>query len=129
MNVIKQTGFTLVELMIVVAIVSILASIAFPAYTEYTLRAKRTEGTGALFTIAQAMERCYTLNGIYNHASCPAGPIPTENGHYTITIVSDASTFTLTATPRTVDAACANLTLNQANQKTISGTGTVDECW
>jgi len=129
MNRIHHSGFTLIEVMITVAIIGIIASVAIPSYTEHVRKGKRAEGTVALLSTAQTMERCFTLNGRYNHANCPAGPITTEKDHYTITIASTATTFTLTATPAFVDDNCDTLTYNQANTKTESGSEDLEYCW
>lgn len=130
MNIHKQTGFTLIELMVTVAIVGIIAAIAIPSYSEHVLTTKRTEGASSLLTTSLALERCYTLNGAYNNENCEAGPIATENGHYNITIVSTATTFTLTATPTFADADCGNLGLDQTDAKTVSSAGgSVEDCW
>ena len=130
MNIRPQAGFTLIELMITVAIVGIIAAVAFPSYTAHVLKSKRTEGTSWLLTTAQSLERCYNLNGAYNHANCEAGPIVTEDALYNITIVSAANTFTLTATPTFVDADCGNLGLDQTATKTTSVvSAAIEDCW
>ncbi|MBT4987165.1 MAG: prepilin-type N-terminal cleavage/methylation domain-containing protein, partial [Proteobacteria bacterium] len=66
----KQTGFTLIELMIVIAIVGILAMIALPMYSDYVTRARRTDGQTTLFQVAQELERCYTQYSTYNKSGC-----------------------------------------------------------
>ena len=58
----KQKGFTLIELMIVVAIVSILAAVAFPSYQQHVLRGNRAEGRTALLDAAARLERYYSDN-------------------------------------------------------------------
>lgn len=61
------TGFTLIELMIVVAIIAILAAIAYPSYTEHVMRSRRADAKGVLLEVAQFMERIYTERGKYTY--------------------------------------------------------------
>ncbi len=69
MNASKSAGFSLIELMIVVAIIAILAAVAFPSYQESVKKSRRSDAQTALLGFAQAMERHYTDNGFY----CDAG--------------------------------------------------------
>lgn len=93
---VKTKGFTLIELMIVVAIVGILAAIAYPSYTEYVRRTHRTEIAGLLMEQSQILERAFTKTGSYLNVPV-AG-----NAWYNVAYVSStpaAMDFTLTATP------------------------------
>jgi len=136
-------GFTLVELMIVVAIVGILAAIAYPSYQAQVTKSKRAEGKAKLLEVAQSLEKCKALFGSYDSANCAVrnaviagGTHPTsENDYYTVS-ASDGSddpvtdtTFTLEAAPNAnhPDAACGKLTLNQAGVRGQTGSGT--DCW
>jgi type IV pilus assembly protein PilE len=67
-----RKGFTLIEMMVVVAIIAILAAIAYPSYTEQVARGRRADAKAALLETAQWMERRYTMNNTYVGASLPA---------------------------------------------------------
>src|SRR3546814_13633363 len=67
----QMRGFTLIELMVVVAIIAILASIAYPAYTDYIVKTRRSAGAACLLEQAQFMERYYTTNMGYSRAALP----------------------------------------------------------
>lgn len=136
-----QRGFTLIELMITVAIVGILAAIAFPSYQAYILRGQRSEGRAMLLDAAARQERFYsdcnkyadTIGGANN---CGADTLritnTSENGWYTLTMAyvgGDNQTFTLTTTPTMPDTDCGNLTLTNAALRGISGNGSVNTCW
>jgi type IV pilus assembly protein PilE len=148
MNTFKRpAGFTLIELMIVVAMIGILASIAYPSYTEYVIRAKRSDGKTGLLNLQLAQEKyrancpqyatgihattptCVT-GGTHNLVSGTSSP----DGYYTLAITAGNATFyTLTATPTFTDAKCGTLGINTdpdlSNPKTKTGTDTVENCW
>lgn len=138
----SRAGFTLIELMIVVAIIAILASIAYPAYLRYAVKAHRVAAESCLSNYANYMQRYYTTNLRYDQdSSGNAVALPqldcqkqtSENYAYSFQGAPTTSAFTLQAVPQGAqqsrDTDCATLTINQANQRGISGTGTVDECW
>lgn len=127
------SGFTLIELMIVVLIMGILAAITYPSYTQYVLRGKRTEGRAMLMDSAAKLERYYSDNNRYTATLSDANISSTsENGYYQISISSTTpfQAYTLTAQPVTFsDPDCGNLTLDQAGTKNKTGSAELKECW
>lgn len=139
----QQKAFTLLELMIVVAIIGILAAIAIPNYQEYLLRSKRSEGMSLLSDAAVQQERFYAQNNSYvtstndiarlglRNTDAVTKKVISDNNYYTLTISSVAGDggYTLTATQSFGDTGCGNLTLNAIGTKGKSGTKTLEECW
>jgi len=129
----RQVGFTLVELMITVAIVAILATIAYPSYRDHVRRANRADVQAIMLENAQFMERYFTTNGTYAGATLPKQQSP-ESGtaKYSITHpTADATDFVIQAQPAGgySDPLCGTLTIDQTGAKTKSGTGALADCW
>ena len=121
----KQQGFTLVELMIVVAVVGILAAIAIPAYQRYVLEARRAEAQGYLHDLALRQEKWRVNNPAYASEADLGAFVDTT--YYNFSLESATATaYTLVAAARSSqlsDAGCTTLWLNQAMQ------GTPASCW
>lgn len=130
-------GFTLIELMIVVAIVAVLTAIAYPAYQEHVLRTRRTTASGCMLEMAQFMERYHTTRMSYAGAAIAPDNYQCADdlaAFYDFNLASvDASSFSITASPKggqSNDTKCGVLSVNQAGQKAHSGTAaSSSDCW
>lgn len=128
----RNRGFTLIELMIAVAIIAIIAAIAFPSYLKSAQKGRRSDAKSALTQATQALERCYTQYGTYNSGNCAevttlTSGTTSQQGYYTISFAAastddTATTFKVSATainsgPQAKDTGCTLMTLdNQGNQ-------------
>ena len=129
----KTRGFSLIELLVAVAVIAIIAAIAYPSYQEQIRKTRRADAQSALMDAAAKAERHYTQFG--NYGGTIAVPANSENGYYTIALVAAAGaspqTYTITATPvgQQSDDRCGNFTIDQAQTKTVSsGSLTAEQC-
>jgi type IV pilus assembly protein PilE len=134
----RSRGFTLIELMITVAIVAILAAIALPAYQDYVRKGRRSDGRALLQAASLAQERVRLSSTAYSAATtaltgaCPtSGTCSSEQGHYTLAVSGASGTgYTLTAnaasTSQSADTACTAIVLTMA-AGTVSYTPAA--CW
>lgn len=128
----RSAGFTLIELMITVAIIGILAAIAYPSYTEYVLRGNRSEAQALLNDAAARQERYYAQNNTYADTTAKLGysSASSATNLYTLSIPSaSSSAYSLLATTQRTDAKCGNLGIDQAGTKSETGSGSVSDCW
>ncbi|ENW24040.1 type IV pilin protein [Acinetobacter lwoffii] len=126
----KNKGFTLIELMIVVAIIAILAAIAYPSYTQYKIRTNRADIQTEMMRIAQRLQSFYVINHNYTSATLDNGTTsqdyPASNPVYSITLVPTGQTYTLTAAPKsgTVQASNGSVILDSNGRKCWTKTTT-----
>ena len=140
-----HSGFTLIELMIVVAVIAILAAIAFPSYNNYVRKARRTDAKTALLDLAARQERLFSTKNTYSDTATElgyAGVFPANvlssgsTAYYQISVpVKTGTTFTAQASPIGAQAAdvCGTYVIDQLgvqSNKAADGTAiSVADCW
>jgi type IV pilus assembly protein PilE len=143
----KLQGFTLIELMISVAIVGILAAIALPSYQESVRKSRRADGKAALLGLANAMERHFTEANTYKNAAGTTA-VPTDTGtpyiytpdsgtanYYNFNIqAADDSSYEIRAEPKNAQSSdkCGKLTLTHLGVKDVTSQTsgiTKADCW
>lgn len=125
-----KNGFTLIELMIGVAIIGILAAIAYPSYTDYIAKSARSDGLAAVMRVANLQEQFYLDNRAYTEDMSElipgTDPFITEQEFYSVDSTGTTG-FTIVATAQGIqasrDSACATI------QLTDTGAKTPLECW
>ncbi|RFF27322.1 MULTISPECIES: type IV pilin protein [unclassified Wenzhouxiangella] len=126
----RERGFTLIELMITIAILAIIVAIALPSYQAQVEKGRRADAVTSLMETAQQLERCFTRTSTYEN--CVSSPEDSQDGYYTITVADEATSYTVTATaksdgPQSGDD-CSPFTLDDEGNKGHGGSDT-DRCW
>lgn len=132
MAIVKRfSGFTLIEMMITVAVIGILAAISYPSYTEYVTSAKRADGKAGLLKAQLAQEKYRANNPAYGTLAQIGISSSSPDSYYTIAIsgTPTATTYTVTAAPGFTDAKCGTLGVNQSGTKTATGSDSAQNCW
>lgn len=137
----RARGFTLIELMVVVAVIAILASVAYPSYQDSVRKSRRAQVKADMVELAQRYERFHTVNntysgfwaGAYGAVGTPVeSPLTGGTVAYRITTAEAVDSFTLTAAPQgnqQKDTRCGALTLANTGVKTEGGSGVLSDCW
>lgn len=141
MSPVSRRGFSLLELMIVVAVVGILVALALPSYNDQIQRTRRSDGRNKLLEVSLAQQRFYTNCNRYaavlggQQADCSGLgmdlPLASEHGHYQIELLPQAGNWVLRAVPQGVqaqDVRCATLLLSSTGAKTATGIEP-ESCW
>lgn len=146
----SRRGFTLIELMITVAVLGIIAAIAYSSFTEQIRKSNRSDAKVALNDTAQRLQSCFTSYRTFkpNAGKCSivdqlisAGGVNSPERLYVIKIVNDANytedSYTMEAVPaagskQLSDTSCTKFTIDQAGERTAinnSNADNTDECW
>lgn len=136
----RTAGFSLLELLIALAVIGLITAIALPTYQESTLRSGRADGKSALMQVAAAQERYYSANNTYStnaapFANPPEATIDSPDGKYEISVSACsggtiANCFVATATPQgsQTNDVCTSLTIDSTGVRGATG-APAEECW
>lgn len=138
----RRLGFTLIEMLIVIAIIAILATIAYPSYRDQVSKTRRSDAKSALTRAAQLQERFFTQNGSYKNTIADLGGNTSPEGYYSVSVQIQGTAgctvggkfycFLLTAQPAGAQAGddCGSFTLDHTGAKNVSG-GSLSsaQCW
>jgi type IV pilus assembly protein PilE len=140
-------GYSLIELMVTVAVVTILATIATAAYTSQVQQSRRTDARSALLDLAGREEKLFSTTNAYSATPSDLGyapvgtpfPISVGSGYYTVSVVTPdpaqggaAGTYSVTATAagtQVNDTQCTTLSVNQLGVQTSTGSAAASTCW
>jgi type IV pilus assembly protein PilE len=133
-NMKPNLGFTLIELMVTVAIIGILASVAYPSYIESVRKSNRADAKSTMMQVANQEERYYTENNVYGTITAignATNPVPSQSGKHNIAVVTAnaGATYTITATPVQTDSTCGNLTITNTGATGNSVGAAAGVCW
>lgn len=132
----RPSGFTLIEVMIVLVIMGIIAAVAYPSYSSHVRKTRRSDAMVSLMNMAQSLERCRTVNNAYDHANCTIDSSSAE-GYFDIDTAetTTATTFKLRATANTkgkqnLDSDCKYFYIDQTGARTAANSGgSASNCW
>jgi type IV pilus assembly protein PilE len=143
-NAASNRGFTLIELMIAVAVVSILATIAVASYTSYVKKSRRTDARSALLDLAGREEKLFSVANAYSNLPSDLGyggawPVTVGSGYYQVTVVSPDPTqpagtpsYFIKAVPvgtQASDTTCTELDVNQLGAQSAIPAANTSTCW
>ena len=117
-------GISLVELLVVLMILGFMLNLVVPAYGGYMIKAKRQDATSLLHEMAQRLERCFTLEGVYNGACSVKAT--SDEGYYSLNAIRNEQNYTLSAIPisggsQAKDTECATFSLTSTGEKDATG--------
>lgn len=122
-------GFTLIELMVSVAIVGTVAMVAYPSYVQHIQHGRRAQAQSTMMLATQHLHRFHAARGHYGGAILPPAYAHSDGYTLALRVGEDLQSFSLEATPDTPDERCGVLRLEDTGAKSQSGSGSVATCW